>query len=238
MAFTAGLLRPSLADRGWDVVLGDAANLRLTGRGLTLLGRPVDALYRYLPFEAIFGTPTFLAMEEAAASGRVEILNGLYGLLLQNKGLIAWIWAHRDDPDLFDAEARAAIEAHLQPTWPIGEVPPDVAREDLVAKQVFGREGQEVFFGEDCPPELWSALTRRQTYVAQQRVRVAAVRAVVQTSLGPVVREGYPTVGCFAVNGQFAGFYTRFGDKITTARSKWLATFAEPGPDDDRARDG
>ena len=41
-----------------------------------------------------------------------------------------------------------------------------------------------------------------------------------------------PTVGCFAVNGQFAGFYTRFGDKITTSRSKWLATFAEPGSHD------
>jgi glutathionylspermidine synthase len=228
MAFTAGLLRPTLAEHGWDVVLGDAANLKLTGRGLTLLGRRVDALYRYLPFEAIFGTPTFLAMEEAAASGQVEILNGLYGLLLQNKGLIAWIWVHRDDPGLFDAEARAAIEAHLPPTWSIGEVPSDVAREDLVAKQVFGREGQEVFFGEDCPPEMWSTLTRRQTYVAQSRVRVAMVSAVVQTSLGPELREGYPTVGCFAVNGQFAGFYTRFGDKITTARSKWLATLAEP----------
>ena len=77
-------------------MLGDAANLRLTRAGLTLLGRQIDALYRYLPFEAIFGTPTFVAMEEAAALGRVEIVNGLYGLLLQNKGLMAWIWAHRD----------------------------------------------------------------------------------------------------------------------------------------------
>jgi glutathionylspermidine synthase len=172
-------------------------------------------------------------MEEAAALGRVEILNGLYGLLLQNKGLLAWIWAHRDEPDLFDSEARAAIEAHLPPTWPIIEVPAGVERESLVAKQVFGREGQEVFFGEDCSPELWSSLTRRQTYVAQARVRVASVQAVVQTSLGPVVREGFPTVGCFAVNGGFAGFYTRFGDKITTSRSKWLATFAEPDLDPD-----
>lgn len=232
MAFTAELLRPALAADGWQVVLGDAANLRLTGQGLTLLGRRVDALYRYLPFEAIFGTPTFLAMEDAAAAGRVEILNGLYGLLLQNKGLIAWIWAHRDDPDLFDAEERAAIRAHLPPTWPLGEVPAGVARERVVAKQVFGREGQEVFFGEDCPPALWETLTRRQTYVAQERVRVAAVTAVVQTSRGPVVREGYPTVGCFAVDGRFAGVYTRFGEKITTARSKWLATFSERGGQD------
>jgi len=108
-------------------------------------------------------------------------------------------------------------------------VPPGIERSALVAKQVFGREGQEVFFGEDCPAELWATLARRQTYVAQVRVQVAPVRAVVQTSLGPIVREGYPTVGCFAVDGQFAGYYTRFGDKITTARAKWLATFAEAG---------
>jgi glutathionylspermidine synthase len=233
MAFTAKLLRPGLAEHGWDVVLGDAANLRLTRAGLTLLGRRITALYRYLPFEAIFGTPAFAAMEEAAALGRVEILNGLYGLLLQNKGLIAWIWAHRDAPGLFDAEGRAAIEAHLPPTWAIGAVPAGVPRDDLVAKQVFGREGQEVFFGEDCSPALWATLTQRQSYVAQARVQVAPVRAAVQTSLGPVVREGFPTVGCFAVEGRFAGLYTRFGDKITTSRAKWLATFAEPA--DDRA---
>jgi len=227
MAYTAELLRPPLGQHGWEVMLGDAGNLRLTRAGLTLRGRPIDALYRYLPFEAIFGTPTFVAMEEAAALGTVEILNGLFGLLLQNKGLIAWIWAHRDDPGLFDEEARAAIREHLPGTWPIADVPPGIERADLVAKQVFGREGQEVFFGEDCSAELWSTLTRRQTYVAQERVQVAQTRAVVQTSLGPKVRDGFATVGCFAVDGRFAGYYTRFGDKITTSRSKWLATFAE-----------
>src|SRR5262249_17362069 len=162
-------------------------------------GQRIDALYRYLPFEAIFGTPTFVAMEEAAALGKVEILNGLYGLLLQNKGLIAWIWAHRDDPGLFDEEARAAIDEHLPGTWGIGEAAPERRREELVAKQVFGREGQEVFFGEDCSAEWWSVLAGRQTYIAQERVLVAQTRAVVQTSLGPELRAGYSTVGCFAV---------------------------------------
>lgn len=232
MAYTAELVRSPLGEHGWEVVLGDAGNLRLTRDGLTLRGRRIDALYRYLPFEAIFGTPTFVAMEDAAALGRVEILNGLFGLLLQNKGLIAWIWAHRDEPGLFDAEAQTAISEHLPGTWPIGEIPSGIERTDLVAKQVFGREGQEVFFGEDCSAELWSTLTRRQTYVAQERVRVVQTRAVVQTSLGPEARDGYATVGCFAVEGRFAGYYTRFGDKITTARAKWLATFAERGSQD------
>lgn len=227
MAYTAELLRPALAAHDVGVVLADAGNLRYTRRGLTLRGQPVHALYRYLPFEAVFGTPTFIAMEEAAALGRVAILNGLYGLLLQNKGLMAWIWAHRDDAALFDAEARTAIREHLPGTWMVDDVPGDQPRERFVAKQVFGREGAEVFFGEDCAPDTWASLLGRHTYVAQQLVRVVQTAAVVQTSLGPVARDGYATVGCFAVAGQSAGFYTRFGEKITTARSKWVATYGE-----------
>ncbi|MGE3273251.1 MAG: glutathionylspermidine synthase family protein, partial [Chloroflexota bacterium] len=237
MAYTARLLGPALAERGLDVVLGDAGNLRLTRAGLTLRGRRIEALYRYLPFEAIFGTPTFAAMEEAVALGQVTILNGLYGLLLQNKGLLAWIWDHREDASLFDGEARVAIREHLPATWLLQDAPPDTSQGQLVAKQVFGREGQEVFFGEDCSEDLWQTLVRRQTYVAQQRVRVAQTPAVVHTSLGPDVREGFATVGCFGVDGRFAGCYTRYGSKIITSASKWLATFAEPsGGDDEEVR--
>lgn len=229
MWFTSQLLGPALAARGLDVVLGDAGNLRLTARGLSLRGRRVDAVYRYLPFEAIFGTPTFAALEEAAALGQVTVLNGLFGLLLQNKDLLAWIWAHREDADLFDQEARAAIHEHLPATWSIDAVPRDVQRAQLVAKQVFGREGQEVFFGEDCSDDLWQTLVRQQTYVAQQRVHVGQTAAVVQTSTGPELRDGHATIGSFAVDGSFAGYYTRYGDKIITSSSKWLATFVKPG---------
>jgi glutathionylspermidine synthase len=231
MAYTAQLLGPVLAAHGLDVVLGDAGNLRLTGRGLTLRGRRVDVVYRYLPFEAIFGTPTFAALEEAAMRGQVTVLNGLYGLLLQNKGLLAWIWARRDDADLFDAEGRAAICAHLPPTWLIDEAPQGVARHQLVAKQVFGREGAEVFFGEDCLDELWRTLVHQQTYVVQRRIEVVQTKAVVQTSTGPELRQGRATVGGFAVDGQFGGYYTRYGDKIITSSSKWLATFVDVGGD-------
>jgi glutathionylspermidine synthase len=227
MAFTAQLLVPALAARGLDVVLGDAGNLHLTTRGLTLRGRRIDAIYRYLPFEAIFGTPTFAALEEAVALGQVTVLNGLFGLLLQNKGLLAWIWSHRDDADLFDAEAREAICGYLPATWFIDDVAADVERHDLVAKQVFGREGQEVFFGEDCSDDLWQTLVRQQTYVAQRRVQVGQTAAVVQTSTGPELRHDRATVGGFAVDGEFGGYYTRYGDKIITSSSKWLATFTE-----------
>lgn len=229
MAFTRDLLAPGLARRGLDVILGDADNLALTRRGLTVCGRRVDALYRYLPIEAVFGTPTFALMYDAATAGRVRLLNGLYGLLLQNKALLAVLWGARDDPAL-DADARAAVQEHLPATWPIDGVPAGVDRRELVAKQVFGREGHEVFFGEDASDATWRALVARRTYVAQARVRIEPLTAVVQTSLGPSVEEGHATVGCFVVGGRLAGCYTRFGGKIVTSRSKWLATFVDAAP--------
>lgn len=94
---------------------------------------------------------------------------------------------------------------------------------------MFGREGEEVFFGEDQAAEEIAELVRRRTYVAQQRVRPQLLHATVQTSLGSATRRGCATVGCYVADGRFAGFYTRFGDKIITARAKWLATLVEGG---------
>ena len=228
MAFTAELLSGPLGERGIEVVLGDLANLRAGRHGVTLLGRDIDALYRYVPFEGMLGTPAFALLYEAVAGGRLRLLNGLRGLLLQHKGLLAWLWAHRDDADLAPA-ARAAVREHLPPTWPIEAYPKDVQPATQVAKQVFGREGEEVFFGEDLDPPAWEALRRRRTYVVQRRVHIGRVSAVIPTSEGPRLESGYPTVGAYVVDGHFAGFYTRFGGKIITSRAKWLATFAEPG---------
>jgi glutathionylspermidine synthase len=225
IVFLGELLRPGLARRGIGLVVGDAHNLRATARGTRLCGQPIDALYRLLPFEGMLGTPAFAALYEAVLAGRLRLLNGLYGFLLQHKGVMAWLWAHRHQ---LDGEARSAVERHLPPTWWLDELPVDEARCDLVAKQVFGREGEEVFFGADLSEEDWAALRRRGGYVAQRRVPVAEVDAAVPTALGPTVWRGHPTVGAFTVDGRFGGFYTRFGPRLITVRSKWLATLVEP----------
>ena len=226
MAFTRRLLCGPLAARGIEVVLGDADNLRATRRGLSLCGRRVAALYRYVPFEPMLGTAAFAAIFEAAMAGRLRLLNGLYGLLLQHKGLLAHLWARRDDPAFSPAE-RAAIRDHLPPTWPIEQCRDDVGRAELVAKQVFGREGEEVYFGEDLGAERWRELASRRTYVAQRRIRIAELDAAVPTALDFERRRGCPTVGAFAVGGRAAGYYTRFGGKIITSRAHWLATLVE-----------
>lgn len=228
MVYTRALLHQPLAARGIASVLGDVDNLRASRQGLTLAGQPVAALYRYVPFESIFGTPAFAAIFDAVAGGKLRLLNGLYGLLLQHKGLVAWLWEHRADP-LFTAEERAAIADHLPPTWPIAGDGELAAGGAVVVKQVFGREGEEVFFAEDLSTEAWQQLRQRRTYVVQRRVSVGEIDVAVQTSLGNRLQRGHPTVGSFAAGGRWAGYYTRFGAKIITARAKWLATFVEKG---------
>ncbi|HEY8475560.1 MAG TPA: glutathionylspermidine synthase family protein [Chloroflexota bacterium] len=227
MAFLQRLLAAPLAARDLAVVLGDYHNLVATGRGIAVCGRPVAALYRYVPFESVFGTPFFAALYQAVVERRLLLLNGLYGLLLQHKGLLAWLWEHRDDPCLTPAE-RAAVRDHLPPTWWVRDAPEGVARADLVAKQVFGREGEEVFFGVDLAPEEWALLRRRRTYVVQQRVSVAEVTAAVQTPDGACRQRGGVTVGSFVVDGAWAGCYSRFGSRLITAQARWLATYVEP----------
>lgn len=226
MAFTQELLRGPLEAHGMDVILGDSDNLGRTRRGLTLCGRHVGALYRYVPFEGLLGTSGFAAIYDAVAAGRLRLLNGLFGLLLQHKGVLAWLWEHRTDAAFTPAE-RAALRGHLPPTWNIASYPCDVQPSQLVAKQVFGREGEEVFFGDETEPDVWDTLRRRRTYVAQQRIHGAELVATVASAAGPMPLNGYATVGAFAAQGRWAGYYTRFGGKITTSRAKWLATFVE-----------
>ena len=223
------LIEEPLARRGIGVVLADLDNVSSPRGRLALCGRQVAALYRGAPLETMLGTPTFGAIFEAAAAGRLHLLNGLFGLLLQHKGLMAWLWEHRDD-SCFTAEERQAIHQHLPPTWTISSAPVDEDRRDLVAKQYFGREGEEVFFGEAVDDATWEVLQRRRTYIAQRRIVVGELDAAIPTACGPVSQRGSATVGCFSVCGRGVGFYTRFGGRIIDRHARWLATFEEAAP--------
>jgi glutathionylspermidine synthase len=237
IVFTSRLIGRRLASRGIMVVVGDIDNLRAGQRGLTLCGQRIQALYRYVPFETWFGTPEFAALYDAVDRGQIRLLNGLYGLLLQHKGLLPWIWAHREDAE-FTADERAAIAEHLPPTWNVADYANGAsdADQDVVVKQVFGREGEEVFFGSALSSEDWSRLRHRRTYVVQRQIEVVAEAAVIPTSTGAHMAEGHATVGSYVVAGKWAGYYTRFGGRITNAQAKWLATLTWPEPSEDDER--
>jgi glutathionylspermidine synthase len=227
MIFTERLVREHLADEGVHTVIGDIKNLDFSRGHPTLIGRRIDALYRYYPFEALLARPQFVVIVEAVARGRLRLLNGPRGLLLQNKGLMAWIWAHRVDP-IFTPAEQAAIRDHLPATWWVRELPPDIDRPSLVIKQVFGREGEEVYLGDRMADEDWARVREWGTFVAQRRVATHPVAAVSWDWKGePFAAERWPSVGSFAAFDEFAGVYTRLGSPILTSQAEFAPTFVE-----------
>lgn len=226
--FLVRTLAPALEAAGIEVVLGDVDNLSLRRGRLRLCGRPLDALYRYYPFETLLGQQAFADLFVAVAAGRLHLLNDLRGLLAQNKGLLAWLWERRDDAVTFTPEERITLRDHLPPIRWLRDVASDQELSGAVLKQVFGREGEEVYFGDRLAPADVARCREWGSYVVQQRVSAAPLRAAVQTSLGPQAQEVWPCVGSFTARGRWGGYYTRLGGPITTARAKFVATFWEP----------
>lgn len=219
----ARAVRPALARRGIRVVFGDIDTLHRRRRRACLHGVEIDALYRFHALETMPGTDAWEAMDVATAAGELRLLNGLRGVVAQNKGLMAWIWERRDDARVFDAADRAAIRAHLPPTTWVGAVPPLPVRSGLVVKQAFGREGEEVALGDDLDEAGWAACVRWGSYVAQVRVPVAPVIAPLPTARGHVMTEAWPVVGGFAAGGRWAGGYARLGARVTRHDARWCA---------------
>ncbi len=228
MAYTEQLVRSAFAAQGIETVLGDVHNLGRAGSNrVTLLGRPIDALYRYVTYEALLATPQFWMMAEAVATGKLSLVNGFRGMLLQDKGLLAWIWGHRGDP-LFSGAEQSAIALHMPPTWWIHDLPAEVDRRKTVVKQVFGREGNEVYFGDSMSEEDWERCRGWGTFVVQQRVDSPTFTAVGWDLLGrPERRTRWATVGGYVAGEQWAGCYSRLGSRIVNAQAEFVPTFSE-----------
>ena len=195
---------------------------------MALCGQPIDALYRCFAFEALYNQPQLFWLMDSLDRGKVVLLNRPRGLLLQNKGLMAWIWEHRDDP-LFDEREREAIARHVPPTWWIADYP-EPRRRRVLVKQVFGREGEEVYYGDTMTPTDWANSRRWATFVVQALVDTPPLPMVSWDWRGrPTVGLRWPSVGSFVVDDQWAGCYTRVGDQVLTSQSEFLPVYVTQG---------
>jgi hypothetical protein len=226
MSFTADLLRGPLGREGYEIVLGGADNPEAQRRQLRLGGKPVGALYRYVPLESMLGTAAFTAVFEAASSGRLRLLNGLYGLLLQHKGLLAILREQRDDPALSQISAMPCANTCPLPGRLTAVRPISHARSSSPNRCSAGKVRRS-FSVRTCPRRPGS----RSPCSKPTLSNVASARALdaaVPTAGGPCSQRGHATVGSYIVAGHRAGFYTRFGGKVITSRAKWLAILTQP----------
>lgn len=225
LLFLRELLRPL----GVEMALGDVDNLGVRRGRVHLLGREVQALYRLYPIERLYGHPVFPGLMDAALAGRVWLLNPVAALLAQDKALLAWIWARRDDA-LFPPDERAAIARHLPETYLVTDTPPDLDRRAFVIKEFFGREGEEVYFGERVDDADWERCRAWRTFVVQRLVTSQTVDDVRWQDDGPAVTRGIPCVGSYLAGDRWGGLYVRVGDRVTTNRARHVGAFSELPP--------
>jgi glutathionylspermidine synthase len=219
----AGLLQRA----GQPALVGDIHDLGVQGGHVTLRGRPIDALYRFYPFERFYRHATFASLCEAAIDGDVLVLNGLRGFLAQSKACLAWLWTNRG---CLDADECLTVERHLPRTLLAGD-PSAVSLLDTgVVKHVNGREGDSVVFGRGLDRGSWEERLLEGGYVVQRAVDSQTVEdVVVDDALRRIRRVGarIPCVGAFSIGGRFAGCYTRLDGPITSAQATYAATLCE-----------
>ncbi|HLH22737.1 MAG TPA: glutathionylspermidine synthase family protein [Chloroflexota bacterium] len=219
-------LRELLAPLGLEIVLGDVSNLSVRRGRVHVLGREVQALYRLYPVERLYGHPVFPGLMDAALAGRVVLLNPVAALLAQDKALLAWIWERREDA-LFPADERAAIARHLPETYLVTDAPADLDRRAFVVKEFFGREGEEVYFGDRVDDADWERCRAWRTFVVQRLVTSQTVDDVLWQDGAPAIVPGIPCVGSYLAGDRWGGLYVRLGDRVTTNRARHVGAFSE-----------
>jgi glutathionylspermidine synthase len=216
-----------LQTAGQPALVGDVHDLSVQSGHIALRGRPIDALYRFYPFERLYRHAIFASVCEAAIEGNLLVLNGLRGFLAQSKACLAWLWANRAR---LDAEQCQAVERHLPRTLLAGD-PSAVSLLDAgVVKHVNGREGDSVVFGRTLDRGSWEERLLEGGYVVQRAVDTQVVEDVeIDEGRREVRRIGsrIACVGAFSIGGRFAGCYTRLDGPITSARATYAATLCE-----------
>ena len=183
--------------------------LRVTHYGLlTAQGEPVDVLYKLYPTEHLIedeapdGTPVGLALMELVRKRRLAVINPPVAFLLQNKGLLALLWAmHLAQSELFIPEEHTWIEQYVLPTYldahdAYGQ---PIFTEPYVVKPVYGREGASITIrsGHDVIEHSEQNLYDGQTMIHQ--LYTALPTTSIQTEDGP--SEVSLVHNCFVVGG-------------------------------------
>jgi len=213
---------------GQPALVGDVTDLGTHRGAITLRGQPIDALYRFYPFERLYRHAIFASLCDASIDGRLLLLNGLRGFLAQSKACLAWLWSNRARLGI---SAQSSIEAHLPPTLLAREAAAVAWVPRSVLKHVNGREGDSVVFGRTLDAAGWEARLIEGGYVVQQAVDSPALEDVEVDDVQRRVRRvgpRYACVGAFSVGGRFGGCYTRLDGAITSTRATYAATLREP----------
>lgn len=189
---------------GHATVIGSPANLRWSEGEARLFDQPVDALFRYYPADWIPGLPDPETWQRVA--DELPCMNPLTAVVAESKRFHAVPAEHALG---LSHATRAVLQrdftrsCYPRPERRAGWLE---EREDWVLKRAYGRMGDGIRVGAGMSVPAWeaaldAALQAPEDYVLQEHFDPAPM----WFSHG----MGYPVVGVFLVDGEFAGYHTR-----------------------------
>ena len=205
---------------------------------LTADGERVDVLYKLYPTEHLIkdeapdGTPVGLALLELVRKRRLAIINPPIAFVLQNKALMAVLWAmHLVGSELFTHEEHAWIEQYVLPTYldALDAQGRSVFVGRHVVKPVYGREGVSVAIRNEHQTIEQSEqhLYNDQVMIYQQYA--AQPTATIQTEDG--LTEVNLVHNCFVVGGIPSAIGVRASRKLIFDDTSYFLPICHPqGP--------
>jgi glutathionylspermidine synthase len=216
----------------YQSLLGDTPSYRVCYAGLDELrvtpdalltadGTRVDVLYKLYPTEHLVedegpdGSPVGLALMDLVRRQRLSIINPPIAFVLQNKALMALLWAlHLTRDALFTPAEHQWLARYLLPTYlePNDAMGQPFLTGRMVVKPVYGREGQSVTIrdAQAVIEQSEGTLYDGQVMVYQQYVPLPTT--TIQTE------EGHTLVNlvhnCFVVGGKPAAIGVRAARKL------------------------
>ena len=211
-----------LRDCGHRTLHASPEQLRAHWAGPKLAGVPVQGVFRFYPAEwlpLLSNLPDWIR-----ALPRLQMMNPPLRLVSQSKRSFG-LW--RAGVAVHDADRELALQycPETEPFDPRRVQHYRDRREQLVLKQAFGRMGDAVLIGALAAPERWDealAYGRRNPRDVAMQARFLV--EPLQFDSGFL----YPTIGVYAVNGHFAGYYSRVAPQpFITHEASHVATVIE-----------
>ncbi|MUT68704.1 glutathionylspermidine synthase family protein [Paenibacillus sp. NEAU-GSW1] len=178
-------------------------------------GERVERMFALYPKEWMAVDDGGEALAYAVESGQLTLFNSVHALIMQSKGMLAFIWGLYELQLLYSEEERAAIESYMLPTYNKA-----MFSGSYVSKSMFGREGGSVKMYDDAgrlevKDEDGFDTSRLFPRVYQKRAELAKVElAAGEFSL---------LTGMFVINGVPCGMLGRAGGLITGNTSHFVA---------------
>ena len=229
-------LLTSIGDLPYKTSFRGLNELRVTPDCLfTADGERVDVLYKLYPTEHLIedeapdGMPVGLALLELVRKRQLAILNPPVAFVLQNKALMAILWAmHMVESELFTSEEHMWIEQYVLPSYldahdVQGQV---VFAGAYVVKPVFGREGASITIrtGQQVVGQSEQHLYENQVKMYQQYV--ALPTTTVQTEEG--LTDVHLIHNCFVVAGIPSAIGVRASQKLILDDNAYFLPICHP----------